>query len=256
MDSELLSFFVSIGLTKTEANIYYCGLSDAQIGVKELVDRTNIKRTTIYHCLGTLRQKGLVSESRDNGKLVYVMARSESIDRFLQRQISKLEQQKLKLASIERSLPKVKVKQSDDWAIEHYTGREGVELAIDTALYCKDRCWKIIAPTNNYFSHSDKNSQKYFLKTRENRHIIAKSLWEETFHPKKSSVENRAPRILPSSFNGKFKSTIILFDNSILMLSSGKTHSAVILKSTELFSTLSVMFDGLYLISKPYELIK
>lgn len=253
MNSELLNFLKSIGLTETEANVYYCGLSLSQVSVKDLVEKTAIKRTTIYHSLSTLRQKGLVSESKENGRLVYVMARGSNIERYLQRQISKLEQRKANLEEIERILPKPAISNDDEWTIEHYTGKEGVELAIDTALYCKNRSWRIIAPRDNYFSHSDKNSQKYFLKTRANRHILAKSLWEETFQPRRSGTENRSPRILPSSMNGRFKSTIILFDTSVLMLSSGKTHSAVLLRSTELFSTLATMFDGLYEISTPYK---
>jgi len=117
------------------------------------------------------------------------------------------------------------------------------------ALDCKSRHWDIIAPVKNFFSEFDKDYAQYFLKSRNDRNLSSRSLWESQdkhSYITADQIKERNPRILPEVMHGKFKSVLCLYDDKVLMISSLKSKTAVIIQSKELHNTLSAVFEGLW----------
>jgi len=244
-----------MGLTDTEIEIYLVGLSYDSIGVKELEKTTRINRTTIYHALDTLIQKGLVSkrESGLGAKLLFSMASPENIKKFLDREIKLMEEKKCEIDNILPLLLDRTKQKEETFKVSHFEGIEGIKLVVEEALYCRSREWSIIAPKKNFFSEFDSVYARYYLKTRKENDIKAYSLWEYAPNSKilaDEEMRDRNPRYLPEIMHGKFKSVIIIFDDKVAFISSIKNISAILIQSREINETMQAMFKGLWVGSK------
>jgi sugar-specific transcriptional regulator TrmB len=243
-----------LGLTDTEIKIYLTGLGYSSTGVSELVKQTRINRTTIYHALDTLMQKGLVAKKNIGIKQVFSMTDPTNIKNLIDEKISLLKEQKKELDTLVPLLQKELLPQDNQMKVSHYEGIEGIKLVVEDALYCKSKNWDIIAPVKNFFSEFDKDYAKYFVQTRKQRSLTSRSLWETSPSHKDLSPEvlkERNPRILPSVMHGKFKSVICLYDDKVLVISSLKELSAVLIQSKEMNETMSAIYEGLWLASNP-----
>ena len=245
----IISSLKNIGLSETEAKIYMTGLSYSAISVNELAKQTKINRTTIYHALGTLTEKGLTAKKGTGTKQAFTMTKPENIQHLLNEKIQTLENQKKEINDIIPLLQQIQETSETKMNVTHYEGIEGIKLVIEDALYCKSRHWDILSPIKNFFSEFDTEYAKYFISTRNNRQITSRSLWEEKEDHKlmtPKQLRERNPRILPPVMFGKFKSVICLYDDKVLVISSLKELSAVLIQSQEYHATMEAMFDGLW----------
>src|SRR3989344_5175574 len=98
MDLRILE---DLGLSTAEAKIYVALLEQGQSKTGRIIDVTKLQSSTVYHVLGSLIEKGIVS-SIHKGKIKYYQAeKPESLLAFL-------EDKKRKLSDI---LPELKEKE-------------------------------------------------------------------------------------------------------------------------------------------------
>lgn len=253
---QIKTILKNIGLTATETSIYLAGLDFPALGVKELEKITGIKRTTIYHALNTLMQKGLAANKGTPTRLAFIMTDPKDIKRLIVSQIQVLQDQQKELDKILPLLQQKNGKKLSQSNVLHYQGIAGIKLVVEEALYCKTRHWDIIAPVKNFFSEFDKKYADYFIKTRQTRQITARSLWEK--NPGRRAltpdeIKDRNPRYLPQIMRGQFKSVIIIFDDKVAIISSFDELSAILIQSPEIHDLFKAMFEGLWLSSKEYK---
>ena len=94
---------------------------------------------------------------------------------------------------------------------------------------------------------------KLFIEERMRRNIRTKNLWEEPVDKKlvKQYYENLSEiRILPEVMAGKFKTTVFLYDDKTLYISSLRNSFCVLITSQEHHDTMQAWFDGLWLSSQ------
>ncbi len=239
----------SLGLGDTEQALYLAGLEARESGVSELVKKTGINRTTAYHALMTLNEKGFCSESKIGGKLAYVMTQPQDLARMLSRKQAALEAQKNELAALADQFPAPSAVDSQI-SVDRFDGVDGIKAAVDKALYCQNRKWRIIAPKSNFFSQMPREYARYFMDTRQERNIQSKSLWEHpTPESRKMDMHEllmRRPRYLRPELTGQFQATIIQFDDKLLFIHSLTQKSAVLITSREISRTFLIMFDSLW----------
>src|SRR6185436_2297463 len=73
-----------IGLPENEAKVYFATLSLGQTSVLQVARATDIKRTTVYHTIEALKQKGLVAIEMKGFKSFYVAEDPERLSRVLE----------------------------------------------------------------------------------------------------------------------------------------------------------------------------
>lgn len=248
---QLIPILTELGLTQTESTLYIAGLSAGPVPVSDLAKITGIKRTTVYHALEGLLEKGIAAKHGTPDALVFEMSSPQQVSRLIDQRVSLLENQKRLLGTLSPSVltapPATPVK------VSHFEGIEGIKLAIEEALYCTSRKWDIIAPSKNFFSEFDERYAQYFLETRKARGIVARSLWERDSSRKNISAEDlsmRQPRYVPPVMYGTFSSVIILFDDKVLLISSLKELSAIYIHSQEMHTTMKALFEGLWSVSE------
>jgi len=244
----LISQLQKIGLTATEAQLYIVGLQHGAVSVNELVKQTGVNRATVYHALDTLMEKGLAAKKQSQGALAVTMTPPAQLERVIDLQVQQIEQRRGKVAEL-LPLLQQQVSTAAGMQVYHYEGITGVKTAVEDALYCKSRHWDILSPLKNFFSEFDRAYADYFLQTRTSRGIVTRSLWEpKDSHAKLTpeQLQERNPRILPAVMHGKFSSVICLYDDKVLVISSLKELSAVIIQSQEFHDTMAAVYEGLW----------
>lgn len=247
-----------LGLSKSEATIYLAGSAYSRpVGVQELQTRTNIKRPTIYHNIHLLEMRGLVSKSVSLNRTLYSFAPPVELERMVQAEIRAAKQKLRTVSLLSRELLEVAEGSAAATSVRHYEGIEGMKAVVEMALYCRKPEWRIIAPVENFFSEFDKDYARYYVTTRKRHGITSKTLWEK---PKvqgriltPEEIAEREPRYLPDAMQGSFKSTTILFDNKVALITSLDEQSAVLIESAELSTTFGALFEGLWQSSTPYQ---
>jgi sugar-specific transcriptional regulator TrmB len=252
---EIKQFLSELGLTPTEISIYVTNLQFGKQTTAELAKRSGIKRTTTYSALASLIEKGVVGMHTQSGSRYFTATDPHLIERSFVTKIENLKKQQLDFINLLPLFEDLTSQAGGATEVASFHGEKGVRTAVDAALYCVSRKWKIIAPEKNYFSESDKEYAEYFIKIRTQRNIRATSLWEPAFVKKRTfnhvDFEFRNPRVLPQQLVGKFRNTLIIFDSSVLFISSANEATAVLIKSAEIKETMEVFFDGLWLAAKP-----
>lgn len=254
----LNSLLSDIGLTGTEIAVYLTGLAHPSIDVRELVKQTRIKRPTLYHALETLMQKGLASKHGTARKLAFRMTPPNRFEHLIDERIAHLTHRKQRLIEL---IPLLKQRMPsmtpNEIRTAQYDGIEGIKTVVEEALYCRSRHWDIIAPRKNFFSEFDKAYSCFYLQTRKQRGITARSLWERGTGEQErvltqEEIRERHPRYLPTNMHGKFESVAILFDDKVAIISSLTSLSAILIDSKEIHRLMSAIFEGLWSISEPY----
>ncbi len=250
---KIQTMLTTIGLTTTEAQLYTTGLQYGPQGVAALVTHTGLNRATVYHAIDTLLEKGLAAKKQYQGVLTVTMSEPQHLEQYLKGQQAALSAKQAQVAAV---VPLLQQQHSDQQRPEvlHYQGVNGVQQAVEDALYCASRHWDIIAPVKNFFSEFDAQYAQYFIDTRQRRGITARSLWE----PKAShvnltteSIAQRNPRILPPAMHGRFKGVLCLYDQSMLFVSSTDELTAVIIRSSEFYTMQAAIFEGLWTSATP-----
>lgn len=248
----------AIGLSKTETNIYIAGLSSSSISPSDLAKQTGIKRPTVYHALSTLMDKGLAAKRDVGNKTIFSMTNPSLLPKVVEQKITFLQQKRLALEDVMPALSQLKPVKKPKVLVSHYEGVEGIKLLMEEAYYCQSRHWEALAPRNNFFLQFDKDYTRYFLETRKQRGITARTLWERGIDEVRgrklspTEIAERNPRYLPKNMWGKFNSTMFLFDGKVAFISSIKELIGVLIQSDDIYSTMQAVFDGLWEVSTAY----
>lgn len=251
-DKRITELLKDLGLTDKEILLYLICMQNPETDVDLLVAKSGLKRPTTYYVVRRLIQKGLISESRGNGRLIFKAASIEGLQEFTRREAKKLESYSDEIASISNLFPVYNPADSKA-DVERFIGVDGIKSSIEKALFCKSREWLIVAPAshNNFFGQFDRRYWDYFMDTREKRGIKARSLWEyETKLSRNLEIKDllaRRPRFLPKELKGTFQSIMIVFDDKALFITSLKEKSAVIITSDELSTMMKAFFEGLWM---------
>lgn len=243
-------YLQSIGLSGSETALYLSGLKIGETGVQELVSRTGIKRPTAYHALNELVSKGLADEKKRGKNLAYVMRPPADIAGFIHSKMSDLSEQERKLDQLMPLFPKPSfLSPHSELSVRQYAGEESVRRLIDVALHCRGKTWDILAPRNNFIAYSDKAYIDYFKRVRIQQGIASRSLWEQKVSQRDlrlQDVATRKPRYLPQAYRGKFQSMMILFDNSVALISPYEQQEGLLIQSGEYRNLLGILFEAMW----------
>jgi sugar-specific transcriptional regulator TrmB len=257
IDPNILALLKNLGLTEKETTLLLICMGQPETSVDFLAARSGIKRPTIYYVMQTLIQKGLISETRDNGRLKFQATSVDGLQQFAQREANRINSYSEQITRLHNLFPVSSADTLAKVSVEQFSGIEGIKAAIEKALYSQRREWLIVAPAsyNNFFGQFDKDYWEYFNDTRRQRKIKARSLWEyEKKLSRQIGVQDlvmRKPRYLPKELSGMFRSIMIVFDNRVLFVTSIGEKTAVVINSEELSAMMRAFFEGLWLGSKP-----
>lgn len=237
-----------IGLSEAEISIYSALLSKGAMSANELVRVSGGKRPTVYYAIRQLLDRGLVREIPSSGVKRFQAEPPESIHRMLDTRAMELDQIRLE---VDEMLPFFKATTA---GIErpHVTFIEGVNAmkqAVMETLYIRSRHIDTIAPKDNFFWQIGQEFSQAYIDERVRRKITTRNLWEEPLKPEilTRSYKGRSNiRIMPSMMHGKFSSTVFIYDDTVMYISSVSSAYIVRIQSAEHAAMMRAIYDGLW----------
>ena len=246
-----------LGLTDSEVTVYLA-MCRGLVRVQDVMKATRLKRPTVYYALARLQERGLIHHTSKGSGERYGVEPAERLVTIAKRQVkesSDLEKEIVALAPslTEKSLP------GEHPHVSFYEGVDAIKNVIMETLYCRVRHIDSIAPNDNFFWQVGGNFAETYVSERARRLIKTRNLWESDFgakHFRKGLYQDlyrgiSEIRIVPPAMRGKSATTIFLFDEKTLYISSLKNAYALLVTSQEHNDAMKAMFDGLWAASKP-----
>ncbi len=119
-NAKLLQTLENIGLSKGEAEVYLASLSLGPSTVKKIANASEVKRTTVYSIVESLKQKGLMHIEEKGFKKFFVPESPEKLEIVLEKRKKEFHQLLPEFSSI------YSLKESDS-TIRYYEGLESIK---------------------------------------------------------------------------------------------------------------------------------
>lgn len=117
-----------LGLSEKQARVYVATLFLGSAPVQQIAKQADINRPTAYVILEELEKMGLVSESTDAKKTVYIAEDPEAITRWLEKKEREIETKKEEAKDLVSNLKDIKREEAPEAPIvKFYKGKEGIE---------------------------------------------------------------------------------------------------------------------------------
>ncbi len=137
----LLQTLTNIGLTEKEARVYLASLSQGPSTILKLAEATNLKRTTIYSVIESLKQKGLMSVELSGWKKRFTAMDPQALSLTLKQREQSFETVLPEFISLHNL-------KSDGGTFRYYEGIESVKAVYEGLL-------RDVAPGSDYLIISD-----------------------------------------------------------------------------------------------------
>ena len=246
---------LDLGLSDSEVTVYLAMVAGARTAW-DLVKVTRLKRPTVYYALGCLEKRGLTSKTGLAGEKGFALEPLEKLSVLAKEKA--LESSRLQ-SHIDEMLPTLASTTSPadkKPTVAFYEGVDAVKNVIMDMLYTKGKSINSVVPKQNFFWQIGQDFVELFLEERIRRNIKTKNLWEAPINKAliKQYYENLSQvRILPEVMHGKFKTSIFIYDDKTLYVSSKGNSYCVLITSKEHTDTMQAWFDGLWSVSKPHD---
>lgn len=239
---------LDLGLSDSEATVYLAMVSGVKIA-RDLVKVTRLKRPTVYYALGCLEKRGLTSKTGLSGDKSFTLEPIEKLSTIARGKVLEVSRLQNRIDELIPLLTATSSPVNKKPIVAFYEGVDAVKNAIMEMLYCKNRKINSVVPMQNFFKEVGQEFIELFMEERIKRNIKTKNLWEAPIDKKliKQYYEELSQvRILPEIMHDKFKTTIFLYDDKTLYVSSKNNSYCVLITSKEHTDTMQAWFDGLW----------
>jgi len=222
------------GLNKREIDVYLSLLELGASSVTTIANKSKIQRTTTYHVLKTLKEKGLIGIIKKDNKTFFEAAHPSKFIASL----------KEKETNIRKILPKlINLKESAIKKPEMtlYEGRIGVSSLFEDIL--NDKKDFVAYASTEALEKGLSFSFYSFTKKRIKLKIKAKLILDKA-PPVKKHTEYRI-------LNKKFNTSTVIYGNKIAIFSLNKKEPiGIILEDKEIADTQRMVFETMWRVAK------
>lgn len=236
---EITKTLINLGLSEVEAEAYTASLRLGGAPASSIAKEMDIKRTTIYTILKTLTRKGFVSVYSQKNKRVYHAIAPQKLPKILEKKLNSLNEIIPLLTSIKKSgshpfgLRTIETKDELEnfynEVLDEYKNKEYYAIGNTTA-------WEEIDP--DFFKKYRKQRATNKIKTK-----LLLSSDSKSINPVDKSLL-REFKYLPSKY--KFKSTIDIFNDKILIISPELSSLAIVIEVPVMVDVFKSIFEILW----------
>lgn len=249
LDTRLL--LSGLDLSEAEIDIYLAMLQGAATP-REIVKATGRSRPTVYYALGSLERRGLLSKTGLPDERSYRVEPLDRLKRILQQkedQLSDLQSQLVEFVRQHELRPQADRKPH----ISFYEGVSAVRNVIMESLYSHGRHIDSLVPSDNFFWQLGPGFVEQYVEMRHTLGITTRNLWGKGVNQDilDQYYEKAQIRMLPQGMGDRFRTTIFLYDDSVLYISSLASGYALIVRSAEHIEMMRLMYEVLWEQGKP-----
>ena len=240
---ELAAKLENLGLSDKEAKVYVANLFLGPSAVQKIAEQAGINRATTYVILDQLAALGLVSQSAESKKTLFVAQDPEELDRLFEQQQAEIGRRRQELKKI---LPDLKsserIKQPIAPVVRFYHGLEGINT-INSYMRRKSRAGTVI-----YGLMNNDEVQKVFPQhLKQNPDLrLKKKLSSQVLYSSKADDFKSDPKLLRQTIklNQPVKADITLYeDRASLLTYHGQESVGVLIESKDIVGALRQLFE-------------
>jgi len=230
------------GLSEKQARVYVAALFLGPAAVQRISEQSDVNRATTYVILAELADMGLVSETTEGKKTVYVAEPPEAIERYLNSIQKDIETRKDELKKSMKELKEVSRVEVADAPIVRFF--KGPEAAIAVSDYLKRKAKK----AEIVYAMSDIDEVlKMFpeILSESPKRRMKKGITSKIFYSGSTALSDD-PRSGRSTKKLKNKATgdVNIYDDRMTILSyKGEESTGVIIESKEVVAVMRQLFD-------------
>lgn len=232
----------AVGLTEKQAKVYVAALFLGPAAVQRISEQAEVNRATTYVILAELASMGLVSESTEGKKTVFVAESPEAIERYLssiEKEITHRKEELRKNLSELRQVNRVEV---EDAPVVRFF--KGPEAAMAVGAYLARKATK----KQEVYSMTDIDSILEIFpdilsinpKRRLKKEVSSKVFYSGSTNVPNDSKTNRSTIKLSSPVKGDIN---IYEDRMTILTYKGKDSTGVIIESPEIVAPLRQLFE-------------
>lgn len=251
MHMDIHKFLLAFGLTDTESTLYIALLSETHMSANELASVSALKRPRIYHALETLQEKGLVREIGSTRIKRYAAEPPAQLQTILKRREIVLQSLEKKLTKTLPHFPDVGTNMPGAVGTEYFYGKEGLLNLADRVFSSKTKTLLALNPPFKTMTPLfDSDYGIFYLQKRADSEIHTKTIWQDIPKQDKRMVDHktlkREMRIASVEKFGEFKSTIMVFDNSVAIINYLPEVSGMLITSFSYAETMRLMWQQVW----------
>lgn len=241
---EEITNLTELGLSSKAAAAYVALLRLQKANAAQIAKEAQIERTTIYKVLDELVKKELISKSVSGKRISFVAESPTQLQQLWQKQGGLLE-------SLLPTLTAIQGKKGVKPRVRFYENLEGIRKALNESLNAQEKLRRDFASVESIVDFLGKRFITQHIDKRVEKGIKVKSLrsaskvsriGEQEWYLKQSNKDVlRETRYLDKSV--EFEPLIIIYDNTVLIISSSKESYALVIDSPELAQAMKVLFD-------------
>lgn len=240
---------VQLGLSESEVQLFLALVERGALTARELTTLTKAKRPTVYYALRQLMDRGLVTKRGNQTTERFQAEPPESLSTIVQLKQQELRALAQEVTDMIPELKKQKISHEGTPGITYFEGKEAMKRAIMDTLYCKKEHIDSIAPADNFFWQIGQAFSASYIRERVDRRITTRNLWEQPLEPKillQSYKGLSEVRILPREMIGHFKTTVFIYDNEVMYISSLDSGYVLVVKSREHHDLMQSMYNAIW----------
>ena len=233
------SKLIELGLGKSESEIYLALLRLGKSTATKLTQETGIHRTYIYDILEKLKEKGLVSQIKEENKQYFQSSNPEKIKDYLL--------EKVNIATeIIPELISLKEKHKEDTTVEVYKGVEGIKTILND----------MIKTGKDYFAIGAVKQVEEVLPEHYMKQVLVridkKGMSEKIILEKGEEIieaKKHKYRYLPKEF--LFLSSFIIYSDKVALFVWKEPYIQILIKNKDIAESHITQFNLLWKIAKP-----
>jgi len=240
--AELAAKVQALGLTDKEARVYVAALFLGASSVQKIAEQADINRATTYIILDQLAELGLIAQSTEGKKTVFVAEGPETLERLFDRQIESIEEKRKELQYL---LPELEQNQrlstGDAPAVRFYKGQEGI-ATLANELYRKTRSGSEIYGLMNV-DEIEKVITDVFKSSPEHR--LRKKISSKVIYSYRKEVPTDSKLLRQTKrIQAPVKADISLHEEIASFCTyAGKDSIGIIIESKEIVAALRQLFE-------------
>jgi len=242
----------SIGLNDKEASIYLACLELGPTNIQNIADKADIKRSTVYEILESLKEKSLMHVTTKGKRKQYIASQPENL-------LATIKEKEKILKDI---LPQLKSINNVGFAkpkITFYEGRDGLRDIYMEALKSSTNNADWISPMKSVLETVGTDWMEHYVELK-----VKKNYWIRSIHVSDLVIDSykyqdpstfkktlRNVRFSPAGIN--IPNAIGIYDNKVAILSSRKEGFGFIIESEDYAQSMKELYKLLWDKSKTVE---
>lgn len=239
----IIAKLIDAGLEEKEAHVYAAILELGEATIAQITKKSVIKRSTVYEMLELLKKKGLISQTRNKKRPIFLAENPKKLLERLEEKKKSLEQSMPEILSMMNLLDK-KPK------IRYFEGLAGVKEVFEDTLEYPDEEILTLFPYP-YINLGEEYFWQHYLPQRVEKRICARAIVPDNTANRKFANDMREKAITKSRFVGdkafsNFDLEIKIYGKTKLGIISYAEDLGIIIESKKIFDGLKAIFETLW----------